>query len=608
MWTQFGRWATLIFFLAIPLQALAEPALDEGSDPYPLRPADTSSPRDTLRSFLSNVNGAIQAWRTDQPESEILRSLRRAADTLDLSELPARGLQVAATEKMLLLKEILDRIQLPTFDKIPGDMEVSENDGELTQWVIPDTRITITRQEKGPRKGEFLFSAETVDRLKDDYELAKHLPYKPGASIGIYEEVRYGPGTLVPHAWAAAIPDWAATVVLGQAIWKWIATALIALLAALTMWLLYLPARRWDKSHRGGRAVMRLATPAAVIGMILVALLARYLVVHAVGLFGTAFALVSYTTWGVVFLCTVWLVLLICGRLAEAVGWRLRTSGSPVDAAFVHIVFRLLSVVVLVLIVIYSAEFIGIPITPLVAGLGVGGLALALAVRPTLENIIGGLTLFADRPVRVGDFCRYGEALGTVEAVGLRSTRIRSLERTIITVPNAQFSRMHLENFGSRDSRLFMMVLQLRYETTPEQLRYVLVQLREMLLAHPMVDGDRPRVRFVAFGASSLDLEIFTYLRCVAHEVFLAVQEDILLRIADIVAEAGTGFAFPSQTAYLTRDDGLDSERAQQAEARVRAWRAEDKLPFPNLSAERRREIQDSLSYPPKGSPDRPDP
>lgn len=146
-----------------------------------------------------------------------------------------------------------------------------------------------------------------------------------------------------------------------------------------------------------------------------------------------------------------------------------------------------------------------------VAGLGVGGLAIALAVRPTLENIIGGLTLFADQPVRVGDFCAYGDKIGTVEEIGLRSTRIRSLERTIVTIPNAEFSRMQLINYTRRDMMLYKFILDLRYETTPDQLRYVLAKIREMLLGHPKVTPDPARIRFLEFGAYSLNLEVFAY-------------------------------------------------------------------------------------------------
>ena len=151
-------------------------------------------------------------------------------------------------------------------------------------------------------------------------------------------------------------------------------------------------------------------------------------------------------------------------------------------------------------------------------------------------------------------------------------------------------------------TRRFKTLLQLRYETTPDQLRYVLAELRRLLLSHPMVNPDPARVRFVAYGAYSLDVEVYTYLRTNDHNVYLAIAEDILLRIADVVRDAGTGFAFPSQTAYLGRDDGLDEEQTRQAEERVRMWRSEGELPFPDFEEEKRREMSGALDYPPEGS------
>jgi MscS family membrane protein len=313
---------------------------------------------------------------------------------------------------------------------------------------------------------------------------------------------------------------------------------------------------------------------------------------------------ISFTTLVVKIGRLALLVVVVAGRLADGVSFSQagQVQRRRIDAALLRIVFRLVSVIVLAYLGIYAAEAVGIPIAPLVAGLGVGGLAIALAIRPTLENIIGGLTLFADRPVRVGDFCRYGDEIGTVEQIGLRSTRIRTLERTIVTVPNAEFSQMQLDNFAARDMRLLKTTLGLRYETTPDQLRYVLAELRKLLLGHPKVTPAPARVRFVGYGAYSLDVEIFAYLHCQDQDTFLAIQEDIYLRIADIVTEAGTGFAFPSQTTYLGRDGGVDVERGREAEAKVEDWREHNRLPFPEFDPVTRSKMEDTLDYPPRGA------
>jgi MscS family membrane protein len=161
---------------------------------------------------------------------------------------------------------------------------------------------------------------------------------------------------------------------------------------------------------------------------------------------------------------------------------------------------------------------------------------------------------------------------------------------------------MKLDNFSARDQRLLKTVLQLRYETTEDQMRYVLTKLRELLLGHPMITPDPCRVRFVDYGAFSKDVEIFAYLRCQDQDTFLAVKEDILLRIGEIITEAGCGFAFPSQTAYLARDTGLDAERRNRAEVEVQTMRVRGKLPFPEFEDEEREQLEDILDYPPKGS------
>jgi MscS family membrane protein len=210
--------------------------------------------------------------------------------------------------------------------------------------------------------------------------------------------------------------------------------------------------------------------------------------------------------------------------------------------------------------------------------------------------------LFADKPIRVGDFCKYGEDIGTVEAIGIRSTRIRGLDRTLTTIPNAALSKMPIVNFAPRDRMLLRTVLGLRYETNPEQLRHVLAKLRELLLAHPMVTPEPSRVRFIGFGESSVNLEVFAYVGTRDWNEFLEIQEDIYLRMMDVVTASGTGFAFPSQTVYFARDSGLDPDRAAAATAQVHQWRENGKLPFPNFDLEFRQTHRDTLDYPPAGS------
>ena len=547
----------LVLALTIPAFDTSAQTTDLGAilhaieDPYPLRAADTSSPRDTFRSYLRDINTAVEAWQNDKPNAEVERALNRAADTFDFSEITDVDRSTTIAIKMMLLKEILDRVALPPFAAIPDDERVAQ-DG-IVRWTVPNTKIEIARIPEGPDAGEFLFTKETVENLNEYYAVARDLPYKSGASVGLYDEYLSSPGPWVSRDFPDTLPDWAQLVVLGKGVWQWISAFLLLAVSGFAIWFAYRQGSRWDRRFKRARPAVRFGVPLALILAVWIAGLVKSVSINVIGLDTVSLATVSYIALAVQVGGLAWLTLVLASRLADAFAFRQDVSADKrgLDAALLRIVFRLVSIVILVYLAVYAAGAVGIPIAPLVAGLGVGGLAIALAIRPTLENVIGGLTLFADRPVRVGDFCRYGDQIGTVEEIGLRSTRVRSLERTVVTIPNAEFSQMQLDNFAPRDQRLFKTVLGLRYETTPEQLRDVLEELRKLLANHPRVMEEPARVRFIGYGAYSLDLEIFAYLVCSDQDTFLAIQEEILLRIADIVKACGADFAFPSQTTYL---------------------------------------------------------
>jgi MscS family membrane protein len=214
--------------------------------------------------------------------------------------------------------------------------------------------------------------------------------------------------------------------------------------------------------------------------------------------------------------------------------------------------------------VLYGANEIGIPALGLLAGASVGGLVVGLAAQSTVENFIGGMTLYADKPFEVGDFVGFGTDKGTVEDIGPRSTQIRKMNGTQLTVPNADIVQARISNFTQRDNALFLHVIGLRYETTIEQIDWLVEHIREGLRGHPKVekDDDMPRVRLAEFGASSIDVEARAYVSTTSVHEFMAVQEQLLTMIMRTVEAAGTGMAFPSTTAYLTRDDGIEGASA----------------------------------------------
>lgn len=241
-------------------------------------------------------------------------------------------------------------------------------------------------------------------------------------------------------------------------------------------------------------------------------------------------------------------------RFARA---RFVSQGRVAAAAVLPLLQKVGKASLLVLAAILYLDNLGVNVSALLAGLGVGGLAVALAGQRTIENLFGGIMLVLDQPVRVGDFFRYGDKVGTVEDIGLRSVKVRTLDRTLVSIPNGSFSQMQLENFAARDRIWLSPTLGLRYETTAAQLQAVMKGLREVMLAHPKVDPDPARVRFTRFGAYSLDLEIFAYVKTSDFGEFLEVQQELYLQFMQVVEDCGSGFAFPSQTLYMGRDGGM---------------------------------------------------
>jgi MscS family membrane protein len=235
---------------------------------------------------------------------------------------------------------------------------------------------------------------------------------------------------------------------------------------------------------------------------------------------------------------------------------RPRMSGS---ASVLRLIRRVIDGVVLFAGLLFILHHFGINPTAALAGLGVGGIAVALAAQKTLENVLAGISLIADEAVRVGDTLKVGDVVGTVEELGLRSTRIRTLDRTVVCVPNGQIANMSLETISARDKFWFHPLVGLRYETTPGQLRSIVTEIRKLLAGHSSLDPSSVRVNFLRLNAFSLDVDIFAYVFAHDWNDFLHIQEGLLFNIMDIVQQAGAEIAFPSQTMYLAahRSDNL---------------------------------------------------
>jgi MscS family membrane protein len=216
-------------------------------------------------------------------------------------------------------------------------------------------------------------------------------------------------------------------------------------------------------------------------------------------------------------------------------------------------------------------HYFDINITATLAGVGVGGIAIALAAQKTLENVIAGVSLIADEAVHVGDSVSVGEVEGTVVQIGLRSTTIRSIDRRLVSLPNGQMATMRLDTLSARDKFLFRQLVGLVYETTPAQLRSAVAGIRKLLGSHEAVDLGALRVRFVRFDASAVEIEVFTYVVASDWNNFLEIQEELLHGIRDVIQIAGAGVALPSQRLYIAADKPIQAlaEESETSDARA---------------------------------------
>ena len=253
----------------------------------------------------------------------------------------------------------------------------------------------------------------------------------------------------------------------------------------------------------------------------------------------------------------VWLVLMLNRWAADQTRRRLDRGGVQGSISIINLVRRTADLLAVFGGVLVLMTHFNLNVTAALAGLGVGGIAIALAAQKTLENVIGGISIIADRVVRVGDFIKVGTTTGTIEDVGLRSTRIRTQDRSLVSIPNGQISNERLEDLSCRDKFWMHPVLSLRYETTAAQVRTVVAAIRGLLLEHARVEPDSVRVRFLRFGPSSLDVDVFVHITVVDYVEFLEIQEYLLLQIMDAVQAAGTRMAVPSQTTYVVSDSPL---------------------------------------------------
>lgn len=521
------RWIALTYTFCLMLSACAGWAQTAPPKPmdttHPVQdPYDRQTPRKTMLGFLGAAQQArygtashyLQFSPRDQPE-------RRKLLASQLRDLLERGFTRAG--------EISNRPEGSQSDDLPPN---NEKIGVI-QTPAGEVDVLLTRivdKEAGPI---WLFSVATVSRIPHLYR-----------EVGLTSFEEMLPDVLVEKQF------------LGAALWKWALAFLLVPAMLLGIYLVLRIVRLLLKlagHDPGSRLVKAAFGPIGWIGVIAV----HWTVMKRIGLP----LLVRYNYARILSVAAIGVFLWLAMRTVDLMVDSARKRTSLRDHTFVVSMSGLAGQVskgiLMIVAFLLVLALLGFDVRTALAGVGIGGIAIALGAQKTLENLIGGVSVLTDRVLNVGDICRVGTQSGRVESISLRSTKLRTNDGSLLAVPNGVMASMNVENLSNRTLYLFNPVIGVRYETQAKQLLSLLDRIREILKAHPQIDRQGLWVRFKNFGASSLEIEASAQVRTADYSEYLGIREQLLVEIMNAVEAVGTGLALPSQRLYLARDAKL---------------------------------------------------
>ncbi|MCW8193480.1 mechanosensitive ion channel family protein [Proteobacteria bacterium 005FR1] len=526
----------------------------------PADPLGRTTPRGTFEGYIKAVSQ---------------ENYQRAAQYLDLAPLPLDK-RIRAEQMARILQQALDRNGTVR----PAVMLSSEPAGQVDDNLPPEYEhigslqigartVPVKLQQLQSADGPiWLISADTLDQLPREVRAESTLPINHYLPDSLIENKLYG----VP--WG----HWIAMVLLGGLCYL-ISRGSVAAVSALARALLH---RKFTNYPEG--LVRAFAVPARLfIGVLIF--------VYVMQRTGVSIIVRQYLSDALVIVGWIslsWLVWRLVDVIASLSEQRMTLQARFGALSAVRLMRRTFRVLLVAVAIVVALGMAGLDVTTGLAALGIGGIVFALGAQKMVENLVGSMSVVLDQTVRIGDFCRIGDTLGTIEQIGMRTTRIRTLDRTLVTIPNADFASQKIENYTHRDRFLFRPLLTVRYETSPDQIRTLLTTLRAVLQVHPQVDPEA-RVTFLGFGSSALNVEIFGYILATDYSEFLEIQEELNLQIAEALSRSGTSLAYPSQTLYLANDRGVAGDRGRTNERGQHAgtdWREPADVKLPNFAAE----------------------
>ncbi|MBY6115936.1 mechanosensitive ion channel family protein [Mameliella alba] len=469
----------------------------------------------------------------------------RAMRALDLDHVPRQLRRAEGALMADYLRQSLDRIGFVTWQELPDD---PERPLPYTYYRHPLGSITIAPTDILDEDGRLIerrwrFSRETMEMLPALYTALERMPLAPGlrAPEPLSQFFATRKAVLAKGAWLQQR-------LFGLELWQWAGLAgyLVLMGGALTLgWRL---SRRLDGATGAlGHVAAQLAGPLGLMAAALLFLDAS----ERLGLTLSAFGPVSALSAVLLIFALAALAYRVISVVFAALMARATQTQAYTDEIVLSLAQGLLKLLIVVGAVIACADVAGLPYEGVLTGLGIGGVALAFAARETVSNIIGGAILLSDRPFRKGDLVEAAGTLAVIETVGLRSTRLRTLDDTLMIVPNAQLSDQVISNWGSRRKRRVLMQIGLTYQTPRDRLQGFVERLREVYAAQPEADTDSVTIGVKTLGPHSIDIELWGHFRVFSYEAQIAAQQALILDILALAEELGVAFAYPTQTVHL---------------------------------------------------------
>jgi len=530
-----------------------------------LEPADTSSPRSTFFGFLRVMDERyggllgdtgfiaeyLQSTRlfpAEGPFQQVTGLIRHGraitAKYLDLSALPPVTVEQASWRLTIQLKEILDRIDLPPSVDVPDAAMMQSV--PFKRWTVPGSEIRIGLVDSGPRAGEYLFTQETIRQIPMFFDRIRDQPYRGGHSPGMYDFVFGRPSGLamalhrtIPLRWLLSLPNWTTTQFLDQPLWRWVCIVVVFSAFSGTFWLSLRLTRR-ARAKSGGAANAWSLLPA--LSILLLSPATDYVLGEVLFVSPRLYGGMTIGLWVLFYLALTWLAWVLGRLIGEGIINFDHVRNGSMDAQLIRLGVRLIALVVAVGIVIEGANRVGLPSYSVLAGLGIGGLAMALAGQQALANLFGSLIIMFEKPFRIGHSIRTGGIEGRVEDIGFRSTRLRTSENTLMIVPSSDLIRQNIENLTARKLWRVKRTLYLSVNTPVSRLREFRAEVELTLHNQDDVKHDTLRVVLTQIGRNGFELLVDFAVSVPDDAAQLRRSDQLLTAIAELAERHQVAF------------------------------------------------------------------